>query len=1048
MEQNLQRLEQAADRIRFDARGTPHLDDLTLDEQANPYLLLYKFLKNEFHDANERERALAGAISRQSRFAAALGSLVEQHLGLLRESADLGSASVQELRADVRDAINTLNTVLEQTRDHPPLRIPATRNDANDRGGNRFVYSAQRVPLFGRERELAELWQFLDGSPAFSWWVWTGSGGAGKSRLALELCLAAQWQNWYSGFIRGRPRFDRWDRWRPDCPTLIVFDYVSEWSRDLGRAVGEMQDRSAHLLQPVRFLLLERTCSDLDLWWTEFQNKDMSSVRASIRDAQYGAKGQARDLGPLDESALRQTVDYVLDQCCSVQHRTAPTDRDRAAIIDALVKIDPHRRPLFAAFAAETVAERGVHQLRQWDAAALVQFVLEREVGRWRRTGVDEGHANLLTISTLVGGATDDDIEYVRSNGCADLLPERADVNVNSCHAMYGFGDSSERTKYQALVPDMLGECFVLSRLAADAVVSVDQGATSRLGGNTQRLVDAVWGIELSRLEPFMSRATEDFPTHPSVERLLAPRTDTPKQRNYWSGIVANSVYSLAVHGRFDLIDRLIGTMRALATSYPEEVNITSAVAVALYNRARAFAELCDYDRALNDYTAVVTLTDSSPDVQGLARLNRGVALGRLGRIDEELAEYSAVIAGTQFRDEVRASALLNRAALHTASGDTAAQLADYDAAIDMPGARPGTRAEALHHRACIYRDQGSEKEALTDLDTLLEISSLSIEERVRALMVRGGLHFDRKEYDSAIRDFSDVIESGDASSEMRARALYNRGVTVGRQREFERAISDLTACIETPSVTGNLLSMALKDRAVLYGQCQKIALALADYGAASAVASADPDLRATALLHRASTHASQGNWVDAIVDLTAVVEMPSAPQALRAESLYRRGTARAKVNDRGGAIGDFTGAIEFPNAPVEVRLKAHAQRGFAYATANVKSLRAAIEDFSLVVDAPDASPEERAAARNNRAAAFGEQGEIAKELSDRTAVIESPDAPPDQRAIALNARGMLRASMGQLEPAIRDYRAVLAMPDALPFEHEAARHNLSIAGG
>jgi pimeloyl-ACP methyl ester carboxylesterase len=55
----------------------------------------------------------------------------------------------------------------------------------------RFVFSARTLPFLGRTAEISSLIQFLGNENAsFRWMVMHGSGGVGKSRLALELCLA------------------------------------------------------------------------------------------------------------------------------------------------------------------------------------------------------------------------------------------------------------------------------------------------------------------------------------------------------------------------------------------------------------------------------------------------------------------------------------------------------------------------------------------------------------------------------------------------------------------------------------------------------------------------------------------------------------------------------------------------------------------------------------------------------------------------------------------------------------------------------------------
>lgn len=57
------------------------------------------------------------------------------------------------------------------------------------------------VAYVGRGNELDELRGFLAAEAPFSWWLWTGPAGVGKSRLAVELCRDASC-SWHAGFLR------------------------------------------------------------------------------------------------------------------------------------------------------------------------------------------------------------------------------------------------------------------------------------------------------------------------------------------------------------------------------------------------------------------------------------------------------------------------------------------------------------------------------------------------------------------------------------------------------------------------------------------------------------------------------------------------------------------------------------------------------------------------------------------------------------------------------------------------------------------------------
>jgi hypothetical protein len=110
----------------------------------------------------------------------------------------------------------------------PPLDLPVL--DPNEQ--NRFVYGAQRIPFIGRAADLGACGDFLKNEGLFRWWLLLGSGGAGKSRLALELCLRMQ-DGWRTGFLPHRHGFVGWSSWQPEKPTLLVADYAGERAGDV-----------------------------------------------------------------------------------------------------------------------------------------------------------------------------------------------------------------------------------------------------------------------------------------------------------------------------------------------------------------------------------------------------------------------------------------------------------------------------------------------------------------------------------------------------------------------------------------------------------------------------------------------------------------------------------------------------------------------------------------------------------------------------------------------------------------------------------------------
>ncbi|EGW23133.1 alpha/beta fold hydrolase [Methylobacter tundripaludum] len=125
-------------------------------------------------------------------------------------------------------------------------RVPLLRfNYVNSVESTRFIYSARVLPFIGRDADINILADFLGGpEQPFRWMVMHGSGGVGKSRLALELCLAVR-NEWYAGFLPQDGQEPDWGRWQPLLPTLIVIDYAARDTERTGRLLRALAGRGA-----------------------------------------------------------------------------------------------------------------------------------------------------------------------------------------------------------------------------------------------------------------------------------------------------------------------------------------------------------------------------------------------------------------------------------------------------------------------------------------------------------------------------------------------------------------------------------------------------------------------------------------------------------------------------------------------------------------------------------------------------------------------------------------------------------------------------------
>ncbi len=152
----------------------------------------------------------------------AITQAVAQSLG--QHLSDL----IESLRSQLKEQLESIESLVRGRPDLDAMLSP-------DSFENRFVFTSRSTPLVGRENELAAFRAWLQSDEKFSWQILAGSGGVGKSRLALELVRMAT-PLFEAGFYRATQAASAWHDWQPKQPTLIVVDYPAakiETTREL-----------------------------------------------------------------------------------------------------------------------------------------------------------------------------------------------------------------------------------------------------------------------------------------------------------------------------------------------------------------------------------------------------------------------------------------------------------------------------------------------------------------------------------------------------------------------------------------------------------------------------------------------------------------------------------------------------------------------------------------------------------------------------------------------------------------------------------------------
>jgi len=146
----------------------------------------------------------------------------------LSEGIDSTRQSLEEtLQHKLDSLVNKLAFSLDLK---TPDFIIAEAQDAEAGSAQWLTYSRRQARLIGRSNSLHQLDEFFDQDASFGWWVIAGSGGVGKSRLALDAIEHRQ-TLWEVGFLSNTKlkKDDALSGWQPQSPTIIVIDYAAEY---------------------------------------------------------------------------------------------------------------------------------------------------------------------------------------------------------------------------------------------------------------------------------------------------------------------------------------------------------------------------------------------------------------------------------------------------------------------------------------------------------------------------------------------------------------------------------------------------------------------------------------------------------------------------------------------------------------------------------------------------------------------------------------------------------------------------------------------------
>ena len=370
---------------------------------------------------------------------------------------------------------STGNTIIQIVGDgnrveaeHPHLtltRFTAQRKIRQD--FDRLSPYSRSVPLVGREAQLASLQAFLDQPNTVLARVVTGSGGSGKTRLALELCEQCASAGWDAGFATGREmkRFlalQNLGNWGWQRPTLVVIDYAARHAETLGDWIAELADREASDAPPLRLLLLEREARTDSGWWPEVF--DRGGYGAGTRQALLDPP-QPWPVPPLEGIEARLAMLVSLLSSINSEGRLTHLI-DNPDLRQRLMAVDWGGDPLTLLMAGLTMVQQGHTQALVARRTDLADQLAKREADRLRELAKaakldDTLVLHLAAVATLAQGMTRQAFEAYANTEREALHRAGGGDPANIADLL---GSALPRTGggVAPVLPDLIGEAFAL----------------------------------------------------------------------------------------------------------------------------------------------------------------------------------------------------------------------------------------------------------------------------------------------------------------------------------------------------------------------------------------------------------------------------------------------------------------------------------------------------------------------------------------------------------------------------------------------------------
>ena len=336
-----------------------------------------------------------------------------------------------------------------------------------------FRVDLRATTLVGRDRDLSALKEWLASDRLVSVRCITGRAGAGKTRLAIELCEHAERAGWTAGFAQYEqfPEFvKRAAEWRWNKPTLAVIDYAASLAQGLRTWLEILVRPEAQTgSNKLRCLLLERH-AERDLgWWADLMRTVSFSDPAPDELADPPEPVPLPSLNAVeDRRRLLAEAMRSAGQMASLQPIPKPPPPGANVDFDRRLGDDTiNNEPLYLMMAGAEAIRSGAPAALALTRTDLAERAASRERERLNRLALQWGVsdklvAHLAICVTLQGGCSAEEaLQLISEEWHAMGFPETgpaADLVERLGEALPMPGGAP----VDAVRPDLIGEAFLL----------------------------------------------------------------------------------------------------------------------------------------------------------------------------------------------------------------------------------------------------------------------------------------------------------------------------------------------------------------------------------------------------------------------------------------------------------------------------------------------------------------------------------------------------------------------------------------------------------